>query len=381
MSESLLLILPSQDMVEPYIWQYLCFGSMRTAHYAVSTLVESAEQLRKVSCWTCKIAFYGSHCSPLVDVHLSDSIIIVLKHAVQLVELLLPDALVTHDVLASVSAAASASLFSLQLCSSFCPDDTLSWIGEFRNLRQLIMSPMAGRCGSPQQDSDWTTLARTSASRFPELRELRFQQGSSYYESSLLMPLLGLRFQSLRRLSLIAFNVDPGMLVTFFQHQSTLESCLIRVNLAALAAALPHIACSYLTLFAAPRAHVNTGLHPLVRILHVRAGQTGIRDEYLFRLMNMIEAQRHADAHLARVHIPIDIRYHPPDDDAPDSFFDWRWHMDGPSSEARKAFTNRMRSYAARLSSRGIALVDCDGFTADGTLVKSTQVAERDVFL
>jgi hypothetical protein len=357
------LILPSQDMVEPYIWRYLCFKSMGHAQHASRALV-SAEQLRKVSCWTRKIDFRGKDHDTVVEVHLLDSVIIVLKHAVQLVELILPYPLVTHEILATVSAAASASLCSLLLWRIPWPDDTLSWIREFRNLRQLVMSPTY-RYESPQRDSDWTALARTSALEFPELRELRFQQGTAGSGSPLLMSLLGCRFESLRRLSMIFSDVDPGMLATFFQHQSTFESCLIKVKPEALATALPHIACSYLTIFAAPPAHANTVLHPAVRILRLRnASRLGIRDESMFRLMDIIEAQRHADARLARVHIPI-IRIHLPDEDAPHSIFPFRWHMDGPG-----AFTDRMRSYAARLSGRGIALVDCDGFTADGTLVE-----------
>jgi hypothetical protein len=359
--------------VEPYIWRYLCFKSMRHAQHAVSALV-LAERLRKVSCWTRKIEFGVEDFEFEIEVHWSDSVLIVLKHAVQLVQLILPHPLVTHDILATVSAAASASLCSLQICRNPWPDDTLSWISEFRNLRQLIMSPTAGRYESPQRDSDRTALARTSTSPFSELRELRFQEGR-WMGSTLLTSLLGCRFESLRRLSMIVPYVDPEMLATFFQHQNTLESCLINVNLDALEAALPHIACFYLNLFGAPRAPV---LHPAVRVLHMRANHPGIHDEYLFRLMDIIEAQRDADARLARVHIPI-IRIHLPNDDDDDtlySIFPFRWHMDGPSSEAQGAFTDRMRSYAARLIGRGIALVDCDGFTADGTLVEVPQVAE-----
>jgi hypothetical protein len=162
------LILPSQDMVEPYIWRYLCFKSMRHAQYAVSTLV-SAEPLRRVSCWTRKIEFGGKDYDSEVAVYLSDSIIIVLKHAVQLVQLILPHPLVTRDILATVSAAASASLCSLQLWR--IPDDTLSWISDFRNLRQLVISP-TGWYGSPQRDSDGLPS--------PEPPRRKFQSSGSY---------------------------------------------------------------------------------------------------------------------------------------------------------------------------------------------------------
>jgi hypothetical protein len=175
------------------------------------------------------------------------------------------------------------------------------------------------------------------------------------------MSLLGCRLESLRRLSIIASNVDPGMLASFFQHHTTFESCLIKVNLEALATALPHIACSCLSLYAVPPAHADYVLHPAVRIFRLRPSSPGIRDESLFHLMDIIEARRHGDARLARVHMPT-IR-------TPDSIFPLLWRMDGASS-ARQAVTDRMRSYAARLSGRGVALVDCDGFTADGTLVE-----------
>jgi hypothetical protein len=361
------MTLLAQIMAEPYIWHYLCFESMRHAQYALGALV-SVEQLRKVSLWTRKIEFRGKdyHIGDKAHlVHVSDSTIIVLKHAARLVELMLPDLLVTNDILATASAAASESLCSLVLGN--VPNGTMSYILDFRNLRHLVVG--GAMLGSPQRDSDWTAPARVSASIFPELRELRLTLLYGANDSPFVRLLLECRFECLRRLSIFFAGGDIKALATFFQRQSALESCQLIADDGVLAAALVHISCSRLTLFEVPPDHADAVLNPAVRTLYLRSqfGRMGaISDESLFRLMNMLEARSHADARLTRVRVSAEIR----SDVNSHVRLHFRWHTNPGSSKVQQVFMARMRLHGARLGARGITLLDHDGFTADGIQVE-----------
>jgi hypothetical protein len=146
---------------------------------------------------------------------------------------------------------------------------------------------------------------------------------------------------------------------------------------------LAHVACSYLKLLSVPSAHAVATLHPAVRTLFVvpHHGVTQgsldnvkiVKQASLFSLMDGLEARESRNTRLVRVHIFAYISADDEDssDDDEESIdarepFVFRWHEEDPS-EADYAFVGRMLSYAFRLRARGISVLDCDRWTANGS--------------